>query len=145
MDQRGKSRTNWLLKHAKHVARWNARYDLVIHMQRTDRLQVVDGYRTWYYMHGRRLIGNQTYYSNQRFVQCAASLNDVMHAFNRLMLDSGQVLDNPDAVRDSFIRDIQQRSTDLLINTEYEFLLHVAPHQYFGAPIPDEPFGPQDV
>ncbi|XP_019178613.1 PREDICTED: serine/threonine-protein phosphatase 7 long form homolog [Ipomoea nil] len=142
MDQRGKSGTNWSQKHAEHVARWNAWYDLVINMQRTDRPQVVDGYRTWYYMHGRRLIGNPTHYSNQGFVQCAASLNDAMHAFNRLMLDSGQVLDNPDADRDAYIRDVQQRSPDMLINTEYEFLLHVTSQQNFGAPMPDEPFGP---
>ncbi|XP_019166857.1 PREDICTED: serine/threonine-protein phosphatase 7 long form homolog [Ipomoea nil] len=143
MDQRGRSRTNWSLKHAEHVARWNARYDLVIHMQRTDRPQVVDGYHTWYYMHGRRLIGNPSHYGNQGFVQCAASLNDAMHAFNRLRLDSHQVLDNPEADRDAFIRDVEQRSTDMMINTEYEFLLHVAPQQYFGAPMLDEPFGPR--
>ncbi|XP_019190549.1 PREDICTED: uncharacterized protein LOC109185007 [Ipomoea nil] len=94
-------------------------------------------------MHGQRLIGNPSHYSNQGFVQCAASLNDAMHAFNRLRLDSHQVLDNPDADRDAFIRDVEQRSTDMMINTEYEFLLHVAPQQYFGAPMPDEPFGPR--
>ncbi|XP_019181166.1 PREDICTED: uncharacterized protein LOC109176178 isoform X2 [Ipomoea nil] len=99
--------------------------------------------RTWYYMrgHGRRVIQRIIVTRDSCSVQ-HHSLNDAMHAFNRLRLDSGQVLDNPNADRDAFIRDVQQRSTDMLINTEYEFLFHVALQQYFGDPMLDEPFGP---
>ncbi|XP_019176481.1 PREDICTED: serine/threonine-protein phosphatase 7 long form homolog [Ipomoea nil] len=142
MDQRGKSGTDWLQKHGEHVGRWNERYNWVVNMTITDRPQSVPEYRAWYYLHGRRLIGNPMHYKNEGFVQCAASLNEAMHAFNRLRLDVSEVLNNPDADRDQHLRDIQQNCIDMLVDTDYEFLLHMTPEQYFGAPMPDEPFGP---
>lgn len=78
MDQRGKTGTDWALKHDQYVTSWNERQWHLVDMNLTAGPQATDNYRAWYYLHGRRVIGNPMHQHDVGYVQCASSLNQAV-------------------------------------------------------------------
>nr|GMC63123.1 serine/threonine-protein phosphatase 7 long form homolog isoform X1 [Ipomoea batatas] len=117
---------DWAERHNRHLYLWTQREGLIIPMLVMNNPTASNAYRVWYHTHGRLFIGNPEHRQDQGYVQCSASLNDVMCFIRDLHLRAGEAGSDGARCLD-LVREIHIRTRDYLQRAGYGYFVDVPP------------------